>query len=300
MAPLVSKRSSLKDPKQVEDNLDYDDSETDHTIDVKQHVVCKPLNGIEKLKRNVRWSPTLTENMLIERRIDIGQGTKLRMWYQKMDYANFELHDFDLLGEFREVFRGARIEQCEEWFVLQRNESLRGLESLDDGTKRLREIQKLRSAVLTEQRRQKDEGRFDIRHIAEISEFVSEGERDEASKRGIFDEEYCKRLVDRELRNSDSFSSFRKQPSKFDRLMRKSRRNSSHLVKSSFDSCSDDALEDEEGSVIESRFSLNTGRNLNVPGKDYLNNSINSNIEKEKAKAKKKKKSWFTVRVKKR
>ena len=82
MAPLVSKRSSLKDPKQVEDNLDYDDSETDHTIDVKQHVVCKPLNGIEKLKRNVRWSPTLTENMLIERRIDIGQGTKLRMWYQ--------------------------------------------------------------------------------------------------------------------------------------------------------------------------------------------------------------------------
>ena len=77
MAPLVSKRSTQKDPKQVEDNLDYDDSETDHTIDV-----CKPLNGIEKLKRNVRWSPTLTENMLIERRIDVGQGTKLRMWYQ--------------------------------------------------------------------------------------------------------------------------------------------------------------------------------------------------------------------------
>lgn len=214
---------------------------------------------------SVQWADKVVSNVRhIEKRREIDREIVFSLWYRRNDYAIFENHDFNVFGEFREVFRGAHIEQCEEWFLNQRGESLRGLECLENGSKRSQELRLFRNAVLSEQERQRNCGiNFNPTLIAEIAINASNEHREIARKKGIFDEEVVRRLSEREMRqsNSDHSTSSRKNGK-----WRRMQNNDNELV-------ANEKLH----------------QNLNL-------NSNSSNLSDKK----KKKKKWFTVRVKKR
>ena len=214
---------------------------------------------------SVQWADKVVSKVRhIEKRREIDREIVFSLWYRRNDYAIFESHDFNVFGEFREVFRGAHIEQCEEWFINQRGESLRGLECLENGSKRSQELRLFRNAVLSEQERQRNcEINFNPALIAEIATNASDEHREIARKKGIFDEEVVRRLNERELRqsNSDRSTSSRKNG-----LWRRMQSNGEVLV-------------------------------ANEKLHQNLKSSSNSSNLSDK---KKKKKKWFTVRVKKR
>ena len=219
-----------------------------------------------------------------------------------MDFASFEVHDFDVFGEFREVFRGARIEQCEEWFVTQRNESLRGLENLDDIFSRQREVRTVRAAVLDEQRRQRSHGSFNMVELAQVAEKAAAQHCEVAHERGKFDEDIVKRLLSRDLKKTKQNSRIdsRTTSSVLSRIKGKGGRKSSGASSRFSTDCEshDNELEDEVSSVFESRSEIGN-RDVSKSEMEYIAQLKLEEALKSEAKPKKKR-GWFTVRVKKR
>lgn len=110
-----------------------------------------------------------------------------------------------MFGDFREVFRGARIDQCEEWFVNQRGDSLRGLETLELGIKRHMSIVNTLGAVFDEQVRQKaSKDHVNFERLGEISRKYSSHHVVYALQRGNFDADLVQRAHERDMRKSKS------------------------------------------------------------------------------------------------
>uniref|UniRef100_A0A7S2LL24 Uncharacterized protein n=1 Tax=Leptocylindrus danicus TaxID=163516 RepID=A0A7S2LL24_9STRA len=156
-------------------------------------------------RRRLVWADEcVAEVITIPSLAELEDGQKSNLWYKKEDFRSFEQRNFEVFGDFREVFRGARIDQCEEWFISQRGDSLRGLETLELGIKRHMSVVNTLGAVFDEQIRQKSKGKIDMDRLGEISRRYSSHHVVYALQKGNFDADLVQRAHDRDMRKSKS------------------------------------------------------------------------------------------------